>query len=501
MTADRLQLETHVARLCAGLAQQGRPLFTGHEAPFVARAPGRLDVMGGIGDYSGSLVLELPLAEAAFVGAQQVPAPRVRIVSAGFGHDVAPLRDVTLPLAELRAASGSYSLARGYFGASPERAWAAYAAGALIALGLELGVELSGGLDLLVCSSVPEGKGVSSSAAVEVASFRALAALAGASVDPLQTALICQRVENLVVGAACGVMDQVTSSCGSAGRLLALSCQPARLEGCFPIPDELRIWGIDSLLRHQVSGASYTEVRVAAFMGYTLIAQALGLPIRPGTLPGKVKIDDARFGGYLANIGVEAFERELAQRLPERLSGAAFLREYAGIVDPVTEISPSAVYRVRAATAHPIYEQARASEFRALMERAAGPSSWARLGELMYQAHASYGACGLGSSGTDRLTQLVREAGAARGLYGAKITGGGSGGTVAVLGTRDAEGALREVVEHYAGEVGGSPHVLRGSSPGAAEFGIARLVIAGGDVRLEREPSVPASARPLEAST
>jgi hypothetical protein len=56
------------------------------------------------------------------------------------------------------------------------------------------------------------------------------------------------------------------------------------------------------------------------------------------------------------------------------------------------------------------------------------------LGELMCQSHASYSACGLGSAGTDRLVALVREAGPQHGLYGAKITGGGSGGTVAILG-------------------------------------------------------------------
>ena len=55
------------------------------------------------------------------------------------------------------------------------------------------------------------------------------------------------------------------------------------------------------------------------------------------------------------------------------------------------------------------------------------------LGELMYESHASYGACGLGSGGTDLLVKLVRESGLATGLYGAKITGGGSGGVVAVL--------------------------------------------------------------------
>ena len=89
----------------------------------------------------------------------------------------------------------------------------------------------------------------------------------------------------------------------------------------------------------------------------------------------------------------------------------------------------------------------------------------------MVQSHASYSACGLGSDGTDALVELVREAGVERGLFGAKITGGGSGGTVAVLGRADAEGAVQEIAGRYAEQSGRSPHVFSGSSPGAAAFG------------------------------
>lgn len=475
MSPDLERFEQHLTELEARLAGEGRPLFPGAEAPFLARAPGRLDVMGGIGDYSGSLVLEMPLREAAFVAVQRTDAPYVRVVSAGFGHDSPPLRDVRLPAAELSRRSRTYAEARTYFGEHTERAWTAYVAGAIAALRVDHGVELAGGLEIVVCSSVPEGKGVSSSAAVEVASFSALAGLAGVAIDPAQAALSCQRIENLVVGAPCGVMDQMTSSCGSAGQLLPLTCQPARLEPCFPIPEGLGIWGIDSGLRHHVTGADYTEVRVAAFMGYTLIARRLGLPIRPGAKPGKVEIEDARYHGYLANVGVEAFERELGAALPERLSGADFLSEHHGIVDPITDVVPSASYRVRAATAHPIYEHARATEFRRLMQQRCDADACRRLGELMYQAHESYGACGLGSSGTDRLVELVREVGPARGLYGAKITGGGSGGTVAVLGASDAAPRVRSVLERYSRETGHGGQLFAGSSCGAAEFGVARL--------------------------
>ena len=97
------------------------------------------------------------------------------------------------------------------------------------------------------------------------------------------------------------------------------------------------------------------------------------------------------------------------------------------------------------------------------------------LGELMYQSHQSYSACGLGSEGTDRIVELVRRAGISRGLYGAKITGGGSGGTVAVMGHVGAGEAIEEVAARYEREMGHKPHLFTGSSPGALAFGHYRL--------------------------
>ena len=89
----------------------------------------------------------------------------------------------------------------------------------------------------------------------------------------------------------------------------------------------------------------------------------------------------------------------------------------------------------------------------------------------MYESHRSYGACGLGSPGTDRLVELVRAEGAAAGLYGARITGGGSGGTVAVIGRREASGAIDRVVDAYESATGYRPYVFAGSSPGVMAFG------------------------------
>jgi L-arabinokinase len=89
----------------------------------------------------------------------------------------------------------------------------------------------------------------------------------------------------------------------------------------------------------------------------------------------------------------------------------------------------------------------------------------------MYESHSSYGRCGLGSPGTDRLVELVKSVGPEGGVYGARITGGGSGGTVAVVGRPDASPAIAGIADQYARETGHRPYVFAGSSPGVAAVG------------------------------
>ena len=85
------------------------------------------------------------------------------------------------------------------------------------------------GARILVDSRVPEGKGLASSAALEVAAMQAITAAFGIAMPPRELAIRCQQVENLVAGAPCGVMDQMTSSCAEAGKLTEILCQPADL--------------------------------------------------------------------------------------------------------------------------------------------------------------------------------------------------------------------------------------------------------------------------------
>jgi galactokinase len=425
-----------------------RELFATKADLIVTRAPGRLDLMGGIADYSGSHVLEFPIAEATFAAVQLSTLPHIRIVTLLDGEQ----STISIPLSLIQ--TFDYKAAREFFQHDGEIRWAAYVAGVFLVLMRERDANFTSGANILISSRVPPGKGVSSSAALEVAVMQAVTEAFDFRIEARDKALLCQKVENLVVGAPCGVMDQMTSLFGERDRLLLLLCQPAELKRMITLPPQLRLWGIDSGIRHSVSGSDYGSVRAGAFMGTRIIADL------------KADFSEA---GYLANITPAEFEREYGARLPERMTGEEFLRRYGATSDPVTSIDPRKEYAVRMPTAHPIYENARVQRFVELLERNEG---YDELGELMYESHRSYTALGLNSAGTDLIVELARKE---PGLFGAKITGGGSGGTVAVLGEATSHAAIERVVESYSKETGRQPYVFSGSSEGALAFDHLRI--------------------------
>lgn len=438
----------------------------------VTRAPGRLDVMGGIADYSGSLVLELPIAEATFVALQKDDSRQLRIASLLEGGS----RVVTfeMPLADFERDGEplGYVDAQAYFRNDSSQHWAAYVAGVFIVLMRERGTRFNQGARLLISSRVPEGKGVSSSAALEVATMSAVAAAYDLKISCRELAVLCQRVENSVVGAPCGVMDQMTSACGKENQLLALLCQPAELLDTVRLPEDLAVWGLDSGVRHSIGGGDYGSVRVGTFMGYRIIAELAGLAVT--RKEHQVVVDDPRWGGYLANLAPSEFQDQFAKNLPESISGEEFLARYGGTTDTVTVVDPAQTYPVRATVTHAAYENSRVHRFADLLRGKEGPlakEDKRALGELMYESHASYSACGLGSRGTDDLVELVKAAGVDQGLFGAKITGGGSGGTVAVLGSSDAFDSVNSVARSFNELSGHHPYIFCGSSPGSAAFG------------------------------
>jgi galactokinase len=445
-----------------------RDFLRGDEPLFVARAPGRLDVMGGIADYSGSLVLQLPLEVATTAVVQPSAERTIELMSlrprSGKAAQFTVLLDALLegPLRDPERLRARATARR-------DDKWAAYVLGVVHACLVRQGAEArasAGGFRMLILSEVPEGKGVSSSAALEVACLAAVAARYNVDMRDEEIALASQWAENHVAGAPCGIMDQMTSACGRRDRLLRLRCQPDIVEGHLAIPPGWRFYGIDSGIRHAVTGSDYGTVRTAAFMGYRIIAEAAGLPATIDA--SNVRELDTTWHGYLANISPEEFESRFAAHLPEWMTGEEFLARFGGITDVVTRVQPLSRYPVRQATAHPVYENARVERFAALLDElgSTGAPVAHEMGTLMGESHASYSACGLGSDGTDRLVELVARAGPVHGLFGAKITGGGSGGTVAILGRDSAESSVRAIARDYEKETGREAFVFARSGPG-----------------------------------
>ncbi|HTE43915.1 MAG TPA: hypothetical protein VK636_01620 [Gemmatimonadaceae bacterium] len=448
-----------------------RDFFAPDVGVHIARAPGRLDVMGGIADYSGATVLQLPLDCATVAILQRHVAPRCDLAT----HRGGQWEFFSIDMDSLITGELHDPLAlAAWFENRPADQWAAYVVGTIQrCLQHRDGDRPSAhpGMRMLIESNVPEGKGVSSSAALEMASMAVVAASYDVALTPEQLALDCQWVENHIVGAPCGIMDQMTSVCGRSDRLMRLKCQPGTIEGHIEIPAGFAFFGIDSGLRHAVTGADYGTVRTAAFMGYRMVADAADLRAEPDG--AHVRVTDPRWNGYLANIAPSEFSDLYKMLLPVSMSGSEFLPRYGGITDEVTRVHPERRYPVRHATAHPVFEQHRVERFADLLgELGQAPNVVVEMGRLMHGSHESYSACGLGTEGTDRLVELVAEAGSPRGLFGAKITGAGSGGTVAVFGRDDAESVVREIAERYAVESGRAAQVFADSGPGAQETGV-----------------------------
>ena len=143
-----------------------RALFDPEGGVVVARAPGRLDVMGGIADYSGSFVLEMPIREATFAALQRKGSRTLRIISLSEDPQREMFFEMPLENFESNGRPLDYGSARAVFQRDAARQWAAYVAGVFLVLMRERGIVFQEGARILIDSGVPEGKGVSSSAAL-----------------------------------------------------------------------------------------------------------------------------------------------------------------------------------------------------------------------------------------------------------------------------------------------------------------------------------------------
>lgn len=442
----------------------------------VSRAPGRLDVMGGIADYTGSMVCEMPLDRAAAVVTQNRADRELQIFSFNLFDEHLPF---TFRISLDALAEATTNQLRAEF-TQPGRNFAGYIAGCLHVLHSHGHVNLLDpamrGINLALHSTVPLGAGVSSSAAIEVASMMAFLPAGrdrSGAIDGLTVARLCQQVENEVVGAPCGIMDQVTSCLGEKGRLLRMICRPHELLPPLDVPRGFRFVGINSNVKHSVGGGMYGRTRCAAFIGHAIILSKMH---EMGRLAGKSLVADP-MNGYLANLDPDDYKQYFRPALPEYMPGREFVARYGSTIDRATVIEPDFNYHIQHACDHHVLEVRRVRHFAQLIEEAHQLPDGSveklraidKAGHLMYASHLSYSTDAmLGAPECDLLVDLVRKS-ETHGLYGAKITGGGSGGTVAVLCREGekADRALGQIMSQYTRETGHPAQLLDGSSPGA----------------------------------
>ena len=337
----------------AELIERFRRRFPEGGIPAIFRAPGRVNLIGEHTDYNQGFVLPIALDLACYAVREETRGDTLEVIAENLGQRrVWPLREI----ATLRA-SGE---------------WSDYIVGVAQELA-KLGHPPHPGR-LLIHSSVPVGAGLSSSAALEVATALALAG--EDELEPLELVRLCHRAENNFVGLPCGIMDQYISVFGRAGEALEIDCRdqsrrPIRL------PEGAAVLAINTLVKHELGGTAYRD-RVAE-----------------------------------CRQAVETVRRSHPQVLS--------LRDCS--LDMLPDLCDAPARRAR----HVVSENQRVRDF----GRACARGDLEEMGKLLVASHESLRddyevSC-------DELDFLVEAALGQPGVFGARMTGGGFGGCIVCL--------------------------------------------------------------------
>ena len=350
----------------------------------VVRAPGRVNLIGEHTDYNDGFVLPAAIDLEMRIGYVPADDGKVRLASA-------QTRDVI----EFDARDPG----------AGEGGWRDYVAGTAWAM-LEAGLPTDG-LTGVLESSVPVGAGLSSSAALELASAWALSGTSPPPTDPLTLARIAQRAENDYVGMRCGLMDQFASAAGVAGAAVLLDCRTLEHRPV-SIPAGLVLVVAHTGVPRSLTGSAYNERRTQCEAAVAVLARH------------------------------DAGIRALRDVTPE------LLQRYA------TELDPEVLRRAW----HVVEENARVLG----AERALGSGDLDELGRLFAASHASLR--DLYEVSVPELDTLVELAATTPGVVASRMTGAGFGGCTVSLVQADAVERLTERIEReYPALTGREPRV------------------------------------------
>ena len=225
----------------------------GHSPEIVARAPGRVNLIGEHTDYNDGFVLPCAIGPATMVAVRKSDDEIVEVVAADF-LNAGDRFNLQTPLER-----------------SLKQPWADYVRGMISALQHE-GYALSGA-QIAIAGNLPKGAGLSSSASLEVALGKAMLALAGTDIDNTRLAQIAQMAECDFVGTKCGIMDQLISAQGKDGHALLIDCRSLELTDA-PIPGDVAIMIVHSGVTRGLVDGHYNERRRQC----EAAASAMGVP-------------------------------------------------------------------------------------------------------------------------------------------------------------------------------------------------------------------------------
>jgi galactokinase len=360
------------------------------------RAPGRVNLIGEHTDYNDGFVMPAALDFSTWVHISPLEQRKLQIHSENFNEEV----EVNLDDRNLAA--------RGH--------WSDYPIG--VAVVLERAGHRLRGARLQIRGEVPIGSGLSSSAAIEVATACALTANSGVKIDARELALLCQRAENEFVGARVGIMDQFISLFGQAHKALLLDCRSLEFK-LLPLPDNVRLIICNTMVKHELASSAYNERREQCEAGVRHLAR------------------------FYPNL--RALRDVTLEQLEENRRGL-----------------PDVVYR---RCRHVITENARVLAAGQALER----HDLDRFGKLMGESHASLrDDYEVSSEELDLMVELARKA---EGVYGARMTGGGFGGsTVNFVRAEKADEFRARVAEGYERVTKLKPEIyVRNAGNGAEE--------------------------------
>ena len=356
-----------------------------HAEPAVFAAPGRVNLIGEHTDYAEGFVMPAAINFATLAGISPRKDGKIAVYSENYGEERV-FEAASLP------AKGS-------------KHWSDYPMGVVSILAGE-GHKIPG-FSLSIWSDVPLGSGLSSSAAIEVATALAVLSLIGASYPPPVLARLCQRAENEFVGANCGIMDQFISANGKENHAMLLDCRDLSIQ-LAPIPSNVALVIANTMVKHSVAGGDYPTRRAESEAACAVINSHRGhVPfLRDATLE-----DLDKWGN---------------------------------------EMAPKSLLRAR----HVISENLRTvAASKALLK-----GDMKELGRLMAEAHRSYSKDFEGSCAeADTMVELANEL---PGLIGARLTGGGFGGCTINLVEQDkAKAFADELGRRYAAKTGIQPQI------------------------------------------